>query len=443
MRTAHTLFVALVLASAFVATAEEADHKPHVDFDASLLTPLMLFNDADFDRTEPAYNADRQHVGFVGTLFRPGITFEILPNLRIRYQAEVGLNLWSRNNADQIDATANDIFLLLHRQVYAEGDTPCGKAGFKTGYDRWSDPTLLMTAHWTGGAQFRSAWASGRVTLDAGVLPDATFEGWEIVENNFTHDTFFGRVGVELMGAEGRLVAAPGANVLIDGSEVDRTLALVAPYLHLGYTTDALDLSLDLIGQFGSQADTALDGTAERQIAWGAQVHGTARIKAISLTWNVLALSPDDAEEGNGLNSGFYYSGFSRSPTYWLSENELVDVWNNIDERIGTRKGGHFLTRMGLMQSDLRVAWNTGPVFEPALILGVAGALRPANALGHGFVGLETDLDLTFRHLDVLEFHLIGSLIVPGGAAAAAINAIDREATDIQFGGMTMLAVRF
>jgi len=442
MRHAISLFAAAALLWV-IPPALAAEHVPHVGFDAELLTPLVLFNDSDFDRTEPAYNAERQHVGLVGTMFRPGVTFEILPTLRIRYQAEIGLNLWSRNNADQIDATADDIFLLLHKQVYAEGDSPCGKLGFKTGYDRWADPTWLMFAHWTGGAQLRTAWDRGRLTLDAGLLPDATFEGWQIVENNFTHDTFFGRLGVELAGAEGRFLAAPGANVLVDGSEVGRTLTLVAPYLHLGYTVDDLDLSIDLLGQFGSRANSALDGSAERQLAWGAQVHGTARIRAISLNWNVLALSPDDAEEGNGVNGGFYYSGFSRSPTYWLSENELVDLWNNLDERVGTRHGGHFLTRMGLMQGDLRVAWNASPSFEPALILGVAGALRPANALGHGFIGMEADLDLTFRHLDVLEFHLIGSVLVPGGAAAAAVNSIDREATDVQFGGMSMLAVRF
>ena len=414
-----------------------------MDLDAELLTPLMVFNDADFDRSEPAYNADRQHVGLVGTLFRPGMTFHVLPTLRIRYQAEVGLNLWSRNNADQIDARAEDVFLLVHKQVYAEGETECGSLGFKTGYDRWSDPTALMFAHWTGAVELRTAWHGGDFALTAGLLPDATFEGWEIVENNFTHDTFFGRAGVDLEGANGRLRVAPGANLLVDSSEVGRRLALVAPYLHVGYATEGLDLSLDLIGQIGSQAGVALDGGSERQMAWAAQVHGETRIKAIGLTFNVMALSPDDADEGNGLNSGFYYSGFSRSPTLWLSENELVDLWNNLDEKVGTRRGGHFLTRMGLLQGDLRVAWTTGPVFEPAVIVGVAGALRPANALGHGFVGLEADLDLTFRYEDVLEFHLIGSLIVPGGAAAAAVNAIDREATDVRFGGMSVLAVRF
>jgi hypothetical protein len=452
-RTPSLLLAAVLTVVAGTAWAQ--DDKPRVALDAELLTPLMIFNDGDFDRTEPSYNANRQHVGLVGTLFRPAITFHVLPTLRIRYQAEVGLNLWSRNNADEQDATANDVFLLVHKQVYAEGDTADGKIGFKVGYDRWSDPTRLMFAHWTGAAMFRARWDRGQLMVVGGLLPDATFEGWEMVENNFTHDIFFGGVGALLLAPEARVAAVPGAAVLVDRSEVDRTLTLVAPHLHLALGngpvhlqgTDIerppLQVSLDLIGQFGTHTAAALDGEAERQIGWAAQVHARAQIKAVTVTANVMALSPDDALEGNGVNTGFHYSGFSRSSTLWLSENELVDLANNLDERLGTVRGGHHLMRMGLLQGDVKVAWTTGPVFEPALIVGLAGALRPSNALDHGLVGLETDLDLCFRHRDVLEFHLIGSLIVPGGAAAAAVNLIDREATDPQFGGMSMLAVRF
>ena len=302
---------------------------------------------------------------------------------------------------------------------------------------------------------FRARFEGGQLMLVGGLLPDATFEGWEMVENNFTHDIFFGGAAVGLVSPDHRLAAIPGAGVLIDNSEVDRTLALVAPHIHVALGNGPVHLagtpiekppiqiSLDLVGQFGTHTAAALDGGAERQMAWAAQVHADARIKAVGLTVNVMALSPDDPLEGNGLNTGFYYSGFSRSSTLWMSENELVDLANNLDEKLGTVRGGHHLMRMGLLQADVKVAWTTGPVFEPALIVGVAGALRPSNALGHGFVGLETDLDLCFRHRDVLEFHLIGSLIVPGGAASAAVNHIDREATDPQFGGMSMLAVRF
>ncbi len=155
-------------------------------------------------------------------------------------------------------------------------------------------------------------------------------------------------------------------------------------------------------------------------------------------------LSPDDAEEGNNVNHGFRYSGLSRSRTLWLSENELFDTWNNLDQQIGTLENSHFLTRMGLLQVDLRLAYRIQDVFEPAFIVGVAGALAPANALGKSSVGVEADLDLGFHHPDgVLDLHAIASVLVPGGAAAAAVNQIDRDATDVQFGGMVLLDVRF
>ncbi len=448
--SAHRTILSLAaMLFALPAAAQERTPRGPVDLDAELLTPLVLFNDGDFDRTPPAYNADKQHVGLVGTLFRPGVTFAITQQLRIRYQAEVGLNLWSRNNADRLDATADDIFLLLHRQVYAEGDTADDRFGFKVGYDRWSDPTQLMFAHWTGAAGVRFGLHDAELQLTAGLLPDATFEGWQVTENNFTHDIFFGQVSLGVMESSRRFGAVIGSNVLADCSEVGRPLVLIAPHLHLMLAIPSfhaepnLEVTLDLVGQFGTHVGTALDGGDESQAAWAAQVHADARIRALGVSINLLALSPDDELEGNGFNGGFHYSGLSRSRTLWLSENELVDLWNNLDERTGTRQGGHFLHRMGLLQGDVRVAWTAGPVFEPALIVGAAGALRPANALDAGFIGLETDLDLTFRHRDVLEFHVIGSLIVPGGAAAAAVNRIDRTATDLQFGGMTMLTVTF
>ena len=422
----------------------DAETPRRVTLDAELLTVGLMFNDRDFDRTVPAYNANRQHVGVVGTLLRPGITFHVLPTLRIRYQAEVGLNVWSRNNADQLDPTAGDIFLLLHRQVYAEGGAPCGKVGFKAGFDRWTDPSMLMMAHWTGAVRFRAGQPGRRFVAEAGLLPDATYEGWQIIDNNFTHDTFFARFGGELGGPEGPVAIEPGALLLVDGTEVGRRLTLAAPYARVVFRSDKVSISLEAMGQLGTHTGAALDGTAERQAAWAVQLHGDEHFGPITLNYNVLALSPDDAAEGNGFNGAFRYSGLSRSRTLWLSENELFDTWNNLDERLGTRANSHFLMRMGLLQADLRLAYRIKDVFEPAIIAGVAGALRPANALGKSTVGVETDLDLAFHHpQDVLSFHAIASVLVPGGAAAAAINQIDRDATDVIFGGMLLLDVRF
>ena len=415
-----------------------------VTFDADLLTLGLLFNDSDFDRTKPAYNEDKQHVGAVGTLLRPGVTFHVLPNLRIRYQAEVGLNVWSRNNADQLDPTADDIFLLLHRQVLAEGESPCDAVRFRVGFDRWTDPSALMMAHWTGAARFSAGGALERFVAEAGLLPDGTYEGWQIIENNFTHDTFFARVGGEFGHPGGGFRIDPGAMLLVDRAEAGRPLNLVAPYVRFAWTTDKVVISLEAVGQLGVQQGASNLGLAEKQAAFALQLHGDEHLGGFTVNWNVLALSPDDAAEGNGRNTAFRYSGFSRSRTLWLSENELFDTWNNLDERIGARDNSHFLMRMGLLQADLRMAYRIRGVFEPAIIVGAAGALNPNNALGKRTIGVEADLDLAFHHpQDVLTFHAIASVVVPGGAAAAAVNQIDRDATDVQFGGMMLLDVRF
>ncbi len=415
-----------------------------ITFDADLLTLGLLFNDSDFDRTRPAYDADRQHVGAVGTLLRPGVTFHVLSNLRIRYQAEVGLNVWSRNNADQLDPTADDVFLLLHRQVLAEGESPCDSVRFRVGFDRWTDPTALMMAHWTGAARLSAGDAHERFVAEAGLLPDGTYEGWQILENNFTHDTFFARVGGEFAHPDGRFRVDPGAMLLVDRSEAHRPLNLVAPYVRFAWSTDRVVISLEAVGQLGVQQGASNLAYGERQAAFAVQLHGDERLGPLTVDWNVLALSPDDAEEGDGLNTAFRYSGFSRSRTLWLSENELFDTWNNLDERLGSRDNAHFLMRMGLLQADLRLAYRLPCGFEPGIIIGAAGALNPDNALGKRTVGLEADLDLALHHpADVMSFHAIASVLVPGGAAAAAVNEIDRDATDVQFGGMMLLDVRF
>jgi len=110
---------------------------------------------------------------------------------------------------------------------------------------------------------------------------------------------------------------------------------------------------------------------------------------------------------------------------------------------MGTRRGSQFLMRTGLAQADVRFGYRTGPVFEPALVVGAATVLEPDNALGRTFVALEVDGDFVFRYRDVIEAHLIATLLVPGGAAAAAVNRIDHTRKDPQVGGMAVLTVRF
>ena len=76
-------------------------------------------------------------------------------------------------------------------------------------------------------------------------------------------------------------------------------------------------------------------------------------------------------------------------------------------------------------------------------IVGAGFSLQPDNALGGSLVGVEADLDLEIRYKDLLSFHVIGGLLVPGKAAAAFVNRGDMTSTNIQYMVESSLAVMF
>jgi hypothetical protein len=67
---------------------------------------------------------------------------------------------------------------------------------------------------------------------------------------------------------------------------------------------------------------------------------------------------------------------------------------------------------------------------EAALVVGAAAALKPANALDSGFIGVETDALLTFPATEHLSATIAGGLLVPGHAGGALVNRIRLDATD-------------
>lgn len=426
-------------------TAREPAWRRWLDVDAEALTLGLYMNDTDFDRTAPAYDENGQHVGIVGTQLRAGITFNAATWLRIRYMAELGLNIWSRNNADEIDPTAEDIFLLLHREVYAEGELAEGRFQFRLGYGYTDDPTGLFIGHWMGAVRLATTFRGWTAELMGGLLPDATSEGWDMIENNFTHDVVaFG------LAFDGPLVAdtlamTVGVYGMVDSREVGRRVGLAAPLLRLDLTVGSLALGLDAMLQVGSRQQGTLDLEDQLHLAW-AIGHDAEVLFAgdrLRLSWHVLLLSPDGPDEGSDRNTGFLYSGRSRSPTLWLTENELRDFLSNLDERVGTERGAHFLMRPGLALVDASLGYRVVDWFEPSLVVGAAMVIEPANALGGRLVGVETSVDLAFTYNELLEAHLIGSVLIPGGAGGALVNDIDRDATDVVGGVLGTVAVRY
>jgi hypothetical protein len=369
-------------------------------------------------------------VGAFATVLRPSLTWHVSKNLRIFYQAEIGLNFWSKQNPDEQNPLAPDIFVMKHRELWAEGTFLDDRVGFKAGYGFFRDSTALFLGHWIGTAQ--AWWAPtprSRLGLFVGQIPDPTHEGLNVSDNNFQRDIFvFGAFGSLAFSDRWRL--SFGVHNLVDSHLVDQMRWIAAPNLHLEYSSPSTVAWLDFVLQAGQQEGTRLGGGSETILAWAAQGHLEWKIsRRLELAGNLLFLSPDDATAGNGRDHGFRYSGKSRSATLMLTEDEIRDWYDNLDERMSRGDSGFFKNRAGLMVADLKLTWGVTDRFRPALVVGAATVLKPENAGGHTFVGLEADLILEYR----LSQHLIAlfaaGLLVPGKAGAVLLNRIDPTQT--------------
>ncbi len=402
--------------------AERGDNAPHLELHADLQNLFLFRSDSDFDSTPPANDANGQSVGALATVLTPTITLHARRNLRLVYQLELGLNFWSKQNADLRDPLSPEVFLLKHREVYGEGELLDDALGFKVGFGRFRDPTGLFVNHWLGNAQVNLRLNPElRTGLFLGQLPDSTYEGLTVRENNFRHDRFvFGATSDLRLSHRTQLSAA--LVTLYDAATVGETFWVLAPAVHLESVFDGAVGSLDGILQLGQQGGQARDGGTVGHLAWAAQAHFAQQRRRLTLDWNVLALSPDDGVDGNRANRAFLYSGKSRSATVMLTEDEIRDWYDNFDERMGSSRGGFFLNRAGLLVGDVTLGVPINDWLRPALILGAATTLNPANAFDHWLVGVESDLRVELRYSEQLSTLLLVGALLPGEAGAALLN---------------------
>ncbi len=417
--------------------------KPRVEVAVDLRNLFLHRNDSDFDRTAPIYNKNGQSVGAFATVFRPTLTFHASEDLRIVYELELGLNFWSRNNPDQESPQAADAFRMKHRQVFTEGMVMNRRVGFKVGYQLFEDPTGLFLGHWIGAAQAWYTWAQGqKVGAFFGQIPDQTYEGLNVQDNNFRHDVnvFGPRLDLQF-GKQTHLATAVYG--LYDAHLVGRTRWLVAPSARLSYASGAFTGFADAVLQAGRATDMALGNETQSRLAWATQLHGALDTRPAAFDVNVLVLSSDDAKDGNKNDGTFLYSSRNKSATIILTEDELRNWYDQLDRTMGAFRGGFWEHRAGLMVADVKAKWFASDVFRPALVLGGGSVLQKNAALGNRFVGIEGDLNLEFRASDNLSANLVLGGLIPGSAASALQNRIDRTATAPIYMIEAMLLARY
>lgn len=440
MKTYIIALIMIAVCPAFPVKAKEKGKFKRVEFTGTMQNVVLVRQDSDFDRTKPFYNVDGQSVGAVATIFDPAVQVNITRDLFVYYQAELGLNYWSKNNPDQQSAMAGDIFVLKHRQVFVQGLVLDRTMEFKVGYQYLTDPTGLFVSHWIGAAKL--GW-HGR-NHSVGVLfvqfPDAQFEGVTIDKNNFKHDISLG--GVYYRGRVGDWRLRAWAVALYDAHVPGKALILGIPSLSVAWQSKYSGITLAALMQAGVQRNGAIDGSDAKVLSYAAQVNAWWRYKGLRISVNMFILGADDSHKGNNFRGGMLYSGKNSSATLYLTEDEVRDWYDNIDERTGSVEGAFFSMRPGLFVGDLTIRYA---FWDWLAVRGIAGSsmvTNPDNAMGSRYVGTEGDFQLLFGKAPLSASITLGA-VVPGRAGAALVNHIDRTATDPVVYVEASLDVRF
>jgi len=363
--------------------------------------------------------------------------------VRVQYQLEVGWNTWSSMDAgrpNQYMGGGAPGLVARHKQAWGEwrGD----RLSLRAGFQRVKDPTGLFLDHSMGALSARYRLKGQRIELLAGQLPDTSFEGLEVRNDNYATDNLL--VGLHYRSKLGEsLHLALGAYHLRDYRVIGRTFALSTGSMRVSGGGGSLKFWVDLAGQYGSWEASAVGGGDVQIATYAAQAGLKKRLDQLSLGVNLLALSADDDSDGNEQMGAFFGSARNQSGTVFLTEDETRDRYDNIDERLGSYWGSLAFTPAGLSIADVSVAYQVSERYIPRLTLAYAVTLNPNRALGHRHVGAELSFTQRLKLSSRASVLLNALLFAPGGAAAAMINDIDREATELLYGGSLAFALTF
>lgn len=396
---------------------------PMVEFHGEFASWFFWRNDKDFESTIPYYGAEGQSVGQASSFLRPQLTYRPANQIELFYEAELGLNIWSRNDPDQQFPGANDYMVLKHKELWAE--VGMDRAQLKVGYQRLRDPSDLYLSHWAGGVALTLEFLPVQVRMLAAQLPDDTFEGVRHDQDNFVHDNVTGGLECSLTLPDQGLALRVGGFGMYDHRVTGRPLVLFTPFFGATLTTGPFDMELAALVQAGSWEDSGVAQIDQAVLAWAATASLGFRGRFLDLNLTSVALSPDDNYDGNRQFGAFFYSGKNHARTRMFTEDELRDRGDNFDEAYAARWGSFFVNRAGLSLTELSVVAHFSKLewVKPELVVGAGFALNPANAGGYSYLGLESDLVVRIQIVEKADLVLAGQLFFPGKASAVFIHS--------------------
>lgn len=420
---------------------EEEDEGVQLELHGEMLNLFFWRNDSDFDATQPYYNAEGQSVGNISTFFKPQLTLKPTRAISLYYEAELGLNFWSRNNPDQWFAGSDDYMAFKHREIYSEFDMDLLK--LKVGYQRLLDPSDLFLSHWMGAATLQAGVGNIGLRLFVGQLPDETYEGLVSDRDNFVHDNITWGLDGHMKLLDGGLKLQAGLVGVHDHRVARKHLVLYTPFVGGTLAMGDLKAELFFLGQLGVWENSGVDGIHQNIAAWATSGTLSYATDYVDIRLNLMALSPDDRYDGNKQWGAFFYSGKNHSASLMLTEDDLRDRYGNYDEQMSSTWGSFFTNRAGLFITDLSVKGKGLGAFQPELVVAGGFTLRKENSNNNSFVGLETDLILRVAFVEKANGLLVGQVFFPGEAGAAYVNHTDLQATEPVYGVQLGTEVRF
>jgi hypothetical protein len=426
---------------------------PWPTFDLRMRNYVMYQNNTDFDPTKPLNNRYGLAIGYFATTIEPGLRWTPIPQVTVRYQAKIGENVWSRNNAEELDMTAPDTMLFQTEEAWSEVRLP-GNVAIRAGYQFMHDPTRLFLDRHIGAAVVSVGWTGGSVSAIVGQLPNSFAPGstgeppsgeltttYEPPTTNLDQNTFADSAIVYAVRADlnaGAWLVIPAVYALNDRIDPYRVENLVNPCAHVeGPLAPAVKLQLDAAVQAGGIRHGGVADHDVNIFAYAGQVNVDMDWRPVRARFNAMVFSGDD--QPNGLTQENYvYSGWSRSSTLMLAENKLQDQYNNLDEVAAGARAGMALV-------DGRVGYFPVDSLE---IFGVAGWGR-AMAAGlldtrDPTIATEGDLGLAWQpYGPVATFTLAAIGLWPGKSGAMLVNDINLKACRTIYNGQALMDIKF
>ena len=127
-------------------------------------------------------------------------------------------------------------------------------------------------------------------------------------------------------------------------------------------------------------------------------------------------------------------TGQNNSATLILTQDESRDRYDNLDERLATAWGSHFIHRAGLGIWDLSFGYQVSRYLNTQLVYGLGFVLAPENVLGHQLVGSEVGILNTFKLSSMSSLWFHAQFFAPGKASSVMINDRNRDATRFLYG---------